>query len=112
MRVRGGSGIRPHDSLKALPNSHGSVQITRSLVSMTTEAWLMNVMRIRSGPFVSGFVVRKRGFEPLRFCSRQPLKLVRLPFRHFRVGMNLQYMTGQRKRVISPAVENAGRPAR
>ena len=29
-------------------------------------------------------MVRKRGFEPLRDCSRQPLKLVRLPFRHFR----------------------------
>jgi hypothetical protein len=25
-----------------------------------------------------------RGFEPLRSCERQPLKLVRLPFRHFR----------------------------
>ena len=24
-------------------------------------------------------VVRKRGFEPLRSCERQPLKLVRLP---------------------------------
>src|SRR5437762_11781129 len=24
-------------------------------------------------------VVRKRGFEPLRYCYRQPLKLVRLP---------------------------------
>ena len=30
-------------------------------------------------------MVRKRGFEPLRYCYRQPLKLVRLPFRHFRV---------------------------
>ena len=30
-------------------------------------------------------VVRKRGFEPPRGCPRQPLKLVRLPFRHFRV---------------------------
>ena len=29
-------------------------------------------------------MVRKRGFEPLRSCERQPLKLVRLPFRHFR----------------------------
>jgi hypothetical protein len=29
--------------------------------------------------------VRKRGFEPPRSCDRQPLKLVRLPFRHFRV---------------------------
>jgi hypothetical protein len=29
--------------------------------------------------------VRKRGFEPPRGCPRQPLKLVRLPFRHFRV---------------------------
>ena len=28
--------------------------------------------------------MRKRGFEPLRSCDRQPLKLVRLPFRHFR----------------------------
>ena len=28
--------------------------------------------------------MRKRGFEPLRSCERQPLKLVRLPFRHFR----------------------------
>ena len=26
-----------------------------------------------------GRVVRKRGFEPLRSCDRQPLKLVRLP---------------------------------
>ena len=24
-------------------------------------------------------LVRKRGFEPLRYCYRQPLKLVRLP---------------------------------
>jgi hypothetical protein len=24
-------------------------------------------------------MVRKRGFEPLRYCYRQPLKLVRLP---------------------------------
>src|ERR1019366_9431908 len=31
------------------------------------------------------FGMRKRGFEPLRYCYRQPLKLVRLPFRHFRV---------------------------
>ncbi len=30
-------------------------------------------------------MVRKRGFEPPRSCDRQPLKLVRLPFRHFRV---------------------------
>jgi hypothetical protein len=30
-------------------------------------------------------MVRKRGFEPPRGCPRQPLKLVRLPFRHFRV---------------------------
>jgi hypothetical protein len=30
-------------------------------------------------------MVRKGGFEPPRDCSRQPLKLVRLPFRHFRV---------------------------
>jgi hypothetical protein len=30
-------------------------------------------------------LVRKRGFEPPRGCPRQPLKLVRLPFRHFRV---------------------------
>ena len=30
-------------------------------------------------------LVRKRGFEPPRSCDRQPLKLVRLPFRHFRV---------------------------
>jgi hypothetical protein len=30
-------------------------------------------------------LVRKRGFEPLRSYERQPLKLVRLPFRHFRV---------------------------
>jgi hypothetical protein len=29
-------------------------------------------------------LVRKRGFEPPRSCDRQPLKLVRLPFRHFR----------------------------
>src|SRR4051794_17776208 len=29
--------------------------------------------------------MRKRGFEPPRGCPRQPLKLVRLPFRHFRV---------------------------
>jgi hypothetical protein len=29
-------------------------------------------------------MVRKRGFEPPRGCPRQPLKLVRLPFRHFR----------------------------
>ena len=29
-------------------------------------------------------MVRKRGFEPPRSCDRQPLKLVRLPFRHFR----------------------------
>src|SRR6185295_19321203 len=29
-------------------------------------------------------LVRKRGFEPPRGCPRQPLKLVRLPFRHFR----------------------------
>src|SRR5262249_31470522 len=26
-----------------------------------------------------GLVMRKRGFEPLRYCYRQPLKLVRLP---------------------------------
>ncbi len=31
-------------------------------------------------------MVRKRGFEPPRGCPRQPLKLVRLPFRHFRVS--------------------------
>jgi hypothetical protein len=30
-------------------------------------------------------VVRKKGLEPSRPCGRQPLKLVRLPFRHFRV---------------------------
>ena len=36
-------------------------------------------------------VVRKRGFEPLRSCERQPLKLVRLPFRHFRVEKTHQY---------------------
>ena len=30
-----------------------------------------------SGPVLS--LVRKRGFEPLRYCYRQPLKLVRLP---------------------------------
>ena len=30
-------------------------------------------------------LVRKGGFEPPRSCDRQPLKLVRLPFRHFRV---------------------------
>ena len=30
-------------------------------------------------------MVRKRGFEPPRGCPRQPLKLVRLPFRHFRL---------------------------
>ena len=30
-------------------------------------------------------LVRKRGFEPPRSCDRQPLKLVRLPFRHFRI---------------------------
>ena len=29
-------------------------------------------------------MVRKGGFEPPRSCERQPLKLVRLPFRHFR----------------------------
>ena len=29
-------------------------------------------------------LVRKGGFEPPRSCDRQPLKLVRLPFRHFR----------------------------
>ena len=28
--------------------------------------------------------MRKGGFEPPRGCPRQPLKLVRLPFRHFR----------------------------
>ena len=33
-------------------------------------------------------MVRKRGFEPLRDFSRQPLKLVRLPFRHFRKAGN------------------------
>ena len=31
-------------------------------------------------------MVRKGGFEPPRSCDRQPLKLVRLPFRHFRVA--------------------------
>ena len=36
-------------------------------------------------------MVRKRGFEPLRYCYRQPLKLVRLPFRHFRVRGNPGY---------------------
>jgi hypothetical protein len=35
-------------------------------------------------------MVRKRGFEPPRGCPRQPLKLVRLPFRHFRVRGSLQ----------------------
>src|SRR6185295_18603515 len=32
-------------------------------------------------------LVRKGGFEPPRSCDRQPLKLVRLPFRHFRKGV-------------------------
>jgi hypothetical protein len=30
-------------------------------------------------------MVRKGGFEPPQGCPRQPLKLVRLPFRHFRI---------------------------
>jgi hypothetical protein len=34
-------------------------------------------------------MVRKRGFEPLRPFGRQPLKLVRLPFRHFRVALRV-----------------------
>ncbi len=29
-------------------------------------------------------LVRSSGFEPPRGCPRQPLKLVRLPFRHYR----------------------------
>ena len=31
-------------------------------------------------------LVRPSGFEPPRGCPRQPLKLVRLPFRHDRIG--------------------------
>jgi hypothetical protein len=40
-------------------------------------------------------MVRKRGFEPPRGCPRQPLKLVRLPFRHFRVEVNNLKGSGQ-----------------
>ena len=32
-------------------------------------------------------LVRSSGFEPPRGCPRQPLKLVRLPFRHDRIDM-------------------------
>ena len=35
-------------------------------------------------------MVRKRGFEPPRGCPRQPLKLVRLPFRDFRLRTSVQ----------------------
>ena len=42
----------------------------------TTFAWLANVARATSR---ERRLVRKRGFEPLRYCYRQPLKLVRLP---------------------------------
>ena len=40
-------------------------------------------------------MVRKGGFEPPRPCGRQPLKLVRLPFRHFRSGSDLVSLTSQ-----------------
>ena len=33
------------------------------------------------------FLVRSSGFEPPRGCPRQPLKLVRLPFRHDRIDI-------------------------
>ena len=49
-------------------------------------------------------MVRKRGFEPLRPFGRQPLKLVRLPFRHFRVALRA-YFTGG---VVTGAVEGVG----
>src|SRR5437016_299596 len=35
--------------------------------------------------------MRKRGFEPLRSCERQPLKLVRLPVPPLPRGETLQY---------------------
>src|SRR5205823_7684649 len=36
-------------------------------------------------------LVRKRGFEPLRYCYRQPLKLVRLPVPPLPRGGSLEY---------------------
>src|SRR6185436_19210457 len=60
MRPAGGSGMSAQESLKAFPKSQGSVQMTQSLVSMITEAWLMNVIFIRrsvrsgAGPEIHG----------------------------------------------------------
>ena len=39
-------------------------------------------------------MVPKRGLEPPRGCPRQPLKLVRLPFRHFRIYEGRVYRGG------------------
>jgi hypothetical protein len=53
-------------------------------------------------------LVRKRGFEPLRPYGRQPLKLVRLPFRHFRkAGENRsrRYFAGAAGVVVAGVVE-------
>ena len=36
-------------------------------------------------------LVRKRGFEPLRSCERQPLKLVRLPVPPLPLARSLKY---------------------
>ena len=54
----------------------------RSVFAETT-VWLANRNSRVSVP-AERRLVRKRGFEPPRGCPRQPLKLVRLPFRHFR----------------------------
>jgi hypothetical protein len=54
------------------------------------------------GRMVAG-LVRKRGFEPLRYCYRQPLKLVRLPVPPLPRGVIRSPLSRQRcQRLLEP----------